>query len=462
MTTRAATYLRISLDRTGEHLGVDRQRDACRRICRERGWTAVEYMDNSVSASKERGTGTSYGRMLEDARAGRIGAVVVWDLDRLTRRPREIEDWIDLAVEHGVRLVTADGEIDTASGNGQMYMRIKAAVARQEIDQKSRRQKAAHEQRRAAEGSRPASGWRALGWEPDGMTLRPAEAALVRRGAEHLLGGGSLRSVSRMWNEAGITTSRGTPWQPYSVRDVMLNPRTAGFHPTLLGRGRWEIGPRGGWPPLLPEETWQALGRLLTDPQRRTAPDTRRRYLLAGLARCGVCGQSLTTGGTQHGVRTLKCGNGRHISRAAERIEEYVQAVIVARLERPDLAELARVDQGPDVAPLRETVLARRSALGNLLDAIADGTLTAAEARTRVPAARDALARAEADLAEAGRVNVLASFVAADDVPAAWEALDVDQRRAVIALLADVVVLSPGRGARTFRPETVEIQWVTA
>lgn len=64
----------------------------------------------------------------------------------------------------------------------------------------------------------------------------------------------------------------------------------------------------------------------------------------------------------------------------------------------------------------------------------------------------------EARLADAGRVNVLRPLlVRRDAVRPAWEALDVDRKRAVIALLVDVVVHPPGRGTRTFRPETVEV-----
>ena len=53
MTNRAAIYLRISLDTTGEGLAVERQREDCEKIAAARGWTVVEtYIDNSISASK--------------------------------------------------------------------------------------------------------------------------------------------------------------------------------------------------------------------------------------------------------------------------------------------------------------------------------------------------------------------------------------------------------------------------
>ncbi|HXA10649.1 MAG TPA: recombinase family protein, partial [Mycobacterium sp.] len=49
---RTAVYLRQSLDKTGEGLAVDRQREDCLKLCAERGWTPNEYVDNDTSATK--------------------------------------------------------------------------------------------------------------------------------------------------------------------------------------------------------------------------------------------------------------------------------------------------------------------------------------------------------------------------------------------------------------------------
>jgi len=86
---RAGVYLRQSRDQNGTGLAVARQREDCLKLCRERGWEPTEYVDNDVSAysGKRR---PSYERMLIDIAAGKLDAVVVWDLDRLHRRPLEL------------------------------------------------------------------------------------------------------------------------------------------------------------------------------------------------------------------------------------------------------------------------------------------------------------------------------------------------------------------------------------
>src|SRR3954447_18056439 len=116
---RAAIYLRQSLDATGEQLAVQRQRADCERIAAERGWVVIgEYVDNSISASDKRKMRPGYYRLVDDYAAGLFDAVVCYDLDRLTRQPRQLEDWIDAATDRGLRLVTANGEADLSPERG--------------------------------------------------------------------------------------------------------------------------------------------------------------------------------------------------------------------------------------------------------------------------------------------------------------------------------------------------------
>ena len=61
-----------------------------------------------------------YQRMLADIRDGKIDALVAWDLDRLYRLPRELEDLIDLADEHRLALATVTGDVDLSTDNGRL------------------------------------------------------------------------------------------------------------------------------------------------------------------------------------------------------------------------------------------------------------------------------------------------------------------------------------------------------
>jgi len=96
-TMRAAIYCRISLDRAGEGLGVERQETLCRKLAAERGWQVVEvYIDNDQSAFSGKAR-PAYDRLMHDLEVGLIDAVICLDVDRLTRRPAELEVFIELA-----------------------------------------------------------------------------------------------------------------------------------------------------------------------------------------------------------------------------------------------------------------------------------------------------------------------------------------------------------------------------
>ncbi|MEQ4207909.1 recombinase family protein [Actinopolymorpha sp. B9G3] len=153
--TRCAIYLRQSLDATGDQLAVRRQQEDCHRLAAQRGWSIVaEYVDNSISASDKRRERPGYDKLVAAYDAGEFDALICWDLDRLTRQPRQLEDWIDRATDRGLLLVTANGEADLSTDAGRLFARIKASVGRNEVERKSARQRRAALQR--AETGRPA------------------------------------------------------------------------------------------------------------------------------------------------------------------------------------------------------------------------------------------------------------------------------------------------------------------
>ncbi|ULN47968.1 recombinase family protein [Mycolicibacterium goodii] len=209
----AAVYLRISSDPTGNALGVARQREDCEKLCASRGWLPVEYCDNDTSASSGKRR-PAYERMLVDIADGRVGAVVAWDLDRLHRRPIELERFMDLADAHRLALATVSGDIDLSTAQGRLTARLKGAVARHEVEHASDRKRRAARQK--AEAGRPQ--WkRAFGYLGDTYQPDPATAPLVRQAYVAVLAGGSISDVARQWNAVGVVGLNGQPWTASTV-----------------------------------------------------------------------------------------------------------------------------------------------------------------------------------------------------------------------------------------------------
>lgn len=449
---RAFVYTRQSLDRTGLGAAVDRQREDCLKLCADRGWTVVaEYSDNDVSASSTKPR-PAYEQLLAAVENGDAEVVVAWHVDRLTRRLTELEHLIELSATTGVRIATATGDLDLTTDAGRLVGRILASVARGEVERKGARQRRAQQQ--AAQQGRPAGGRRAFGYGADGMTVIAAEAREVRAAYKSLLVGASLKSIARRWNDAATLTTMGNRWTHSTVRSTLKNPRYAG-----LRSYRGEIVGQATWPPLVDEDTYQAAVALLSLPERRTTITTARKYLLPSLALCGRCGSDMTTGHTQHGKRVYVCRAKKCVSRKAEPVDELVAAVVVARLEQPDAADLLTPSNDPDLGVYRARAGAIRGRLDDLATGLEEGVLTLAAVRRSSARLRSELADAEARIQSGTHADVLRPLVTAPDVGKAWAAADLQQRRAVVEILMRVTLLPPERGHQPFNPETVRIEW---
>jgi len=205
----AAVYARISSD-DGQALGVSRQLEDCRKLAATLGWgVGEEYVDNDISAfSGKRRPG--YEQMLADIREGSRDAVLVYHADRLTRRPIELEQFLDVLTAAKVRHVrfVAGGDLDIGNGDGLMVLRMLLAVAANESATKSRRVKRKMEQNASA--GLPHGGYRRpFGYAEDKVTVVPAEADAIRTLAERYVAGESLRSLATWLEGEGVTTVGG-------------------------------------------------------------------------------------------------------------------------------------------------------------------------------------------------------------------------------------------------------------
>src|SRR3954447_11548242 len=217
MQRRAVIYTRMSRDRAGAGLGVDRQRHECVELADRLGWQIVsERSDNDLSAYSGKPR-PGYRALLDDLEHGRATAVLVWHTDRLHRRPVELEEYINVCDPRGVITQTVKaGPLDLATPSGRMVARMLGSTARYEVEHMIERQQAAKLQ--AATSGRWKGGRRPFGYESDGLTIRQSEAAEIRRATDDLLAGMSLHGIARDWNARGVTTSTGGAWKPTEVR----------------------------------------------------------------------------------------------------------------------------------------------------------------------------------------------------------------------------------------------------
>jgi site-specific DNA recombinase len=460
----AAVYVRISQDRAGAGLGVERQEKECRAQADQRGWTVTEvYCDNDISAFNGRHR-PAYEQMLADIGAGRINAVIAWHPDRLHRRSLELERYINICEKHGVanQTVTA-GMWDLSTPSGRMTARQLGAVAAYESEHKSERLRSARIQQ-AADGKHH-GGIRPYGYGKDGVTVIAKEAKEIHDACTAVASGASLRGIVRDMNARGVRTVKGKPWTSQQLRQTLMSPRIAG-HSTHKGV---IVGSGAAWPAIVDEETWQHARAVLANQARQT----NKGHVTGGAKWLGsrtyvcACGQralrvSRTGSSKRH---TYRCTNAtdktvQHVTRDALALDAYVEAKIIERLSQPDvLPQLLARDDTADVAALRneQASLATRKDEAALM--FASGEIDAAQLAQTTKFFNERGHQIAATLAQTGWHSPLEPLAGGDNISALWSRLSMAQKRAALDVLADVHVLPIPPTTRGFNPAGVRIDW---
>ena len=480
---RCGIYARISSDRDGGALGVKRQEADCRRIAADRGWQVIEpaYIDNDISAADRRKVRPAYNRLLADIRARNVDAVAVWDLDRLTRQPAQLEEFVTLCDEAGVtQLATVSGTIDVGTGDGMLVARIKGAVAAEEV-RKTRQRRVRANRDQAERGQSKGGGRRGFGWKRekgvirDGTVHDEAEAELIREAAKRVLAGESIRAICSDWNARSIPTVSGKPWTPNSVKAPLRNPRNAGLRQHKpVGSTETALYP-AEWPAILKRDVWDQLQTVLSDPGRRTNGGTCRSYLFSGgLVRCGLCGTPLTGKPLNKPIpadpnrkrRYYKCSRDRHgcgkILIDAEHLEGFVVPLVLLWVDDPRVRQLTSDENEAAAAEIRTLTLDNAKDAAQIeewMDLVMTKVITPAKFTQHRKPVDARMALRTARIGELQGESVLDRFTGR--VSESWDELSTDDQRIVVRALIDGITVNPAvtLGFNRFDPKRVDIDW---
>ena len=452
----AAIYARISQDRDGLRAGVDRQVEECRALAARLGWQiGAVYADDDVSAFSGRRR-PEYERMLRGLRDGTVDGVLVWHPDRLHRRPRELEAFIQLVEAHDFHVATVQtGEYDLSTPTGRAIARTLGAWAAHESEHKGERVKSAIRQR--VEQGLPNGGVRPYGYESDGMKVRREEAAVIRKVAKRVIAGESLASIAQGLNDQGVPTAQGKQWRVTTLKNMITGYRLCGI------RAVNDVPQaKAAWSAILTADQTNAIRGLLLDPARKRtrAP---RRYLLAGLLRCAKCGTVLVSQ-PQGERRRYACKprtgmggcGGTYIE--ADAIEEIVTEAVLFRL---DDARLGQAPDGEDGKAAELELLALNARLDEFTDMLAKGELDRQaynRARTTVQASVDTLQKSRASSARSGSVEAL--LAKPGQLRRQWPNLPLARQQAIVKAVMQNANIGPAvLGLGQVSPDRFQPQW---
>lgn len=434
-----AVYLRISEDKLGLELGIDRQRAECVELCARRGWPdPVEFADNDISATNGAHR-PGYAALMGAVGAGELARVVVWHPSRIWRNRAERAAGIEVMKAHRITLECVKGpSLDMATAYGRGLAGLVGEFDTMESEVKSERINASIAQRaRRGELNGAGSGNRLVGYADDGKTVIEAEAEQVRSWFARFLAGQTVGSLAR---EAGV--------HPTVMRNRLRNPRYAGIR---LYRGQEYSA---AWPGIVSRDQWEAACRVLADPKRVTnGGSIERKHLGSGLYACGRC----------DGLRKVYSAyysRDRHIYRCRpelggcsrawhrERLDAYVTALVEERLGRGDLAELLPVDR-PDLEALRDEAEGIRGRLARLRSDYVLLGMDETDLAEGMAAGRARLAEIERQLGDPTRGGVLGQLVACEDPVTLWRSIPVEQvsrRQAIVRAVMTITLDAAPRG----------------
>ncbi len=451
---RAAIYVRISEDKVGARLGVERQAADCRELAERLGWTVVAtFEDNDVSAYSGKPR-PGYRRLETALSDGSVDAVLAWHPDRLHRSPLELEGFINLVEGQRAQVATVQaGEMDLSTPSGRLVARQLGSVARYESEHKAERIRRALAQRRQA--GEVHGGRRMYGYH--GLAIDAEEAAHIRWVVAEILNGAAWNEVVARLNERGSMTTVGNPWDRRTLKRVIGNPRLRGqvvHRGAAIGSGRWTA--------VISAAEWARLRpRVEVD-----APPQHARYMLSGILRCGKCGLGLTHGSGRTTPRpsppiywcTPKPGGVRRgcggISIAQPLAEAAVTAIVLDAL-----GDARPATGGGAVEELETELTTLRVRQQEIAAALVSGSLSIAVA------SRADTQLAGEILAIEGKISgILAtervSQIGRGDIATTWQSLDDSQRRSLVSDVIDHVVVKPvNRGWHGKALDRMEVVW---
>lgn len=394
----------------------------------------------------------------------RLDMILVFDDDRLTRDPRELQDAIEAVKVSGRYITDTYGVLDFSTLQGQQaagFMNMGRQAYSASVSTKGTD---SHQQR--AQLGIPVGGNRPYGWEADKRTLEPVEAAYIMEAAREVQRGVHLKTIVRRWNAAGIKTSLDNKWDARSLKSILLSPRLCGYRPyQVAGKKRWEayatdyktgLPVIGQWETILSVEEWHKVVAAVLNRLSHTGgngnPEMKIRYLMSKFLICSGCGGGMTGNWHNREKRALyACKEPdcpARVAGPAKAIDALVEEYLF------DLLDGAEVTA--EAAPWpKETELATAEAkVAELLAGYDRDEMPADFVFPRVKVKREQIAKLKRERTAHLKAQPKTATV---DVVAQWPTLELEQKREILERVGLTAVLRRStRGCNKFDPARLE------
>ena len=372
----------------------------------------------------------AFKKMCRDIVSGKVNAVIVTELSRLSRNVKDFCQFWDFLKEHKIKFFSLKENFDTSTAMGELM--VIQAISFAQFERQTTIERIKHGVQARAERGLTNGGQRLLGYDPNPnkkchFIVNKKEKPIVELIFKKFLELGSLNRVLNFLNENKYTTKTyfnkkkekkgGNRWTMGTLYTLLtnlaylgkreLNKRNRNKDQSQLSSSEKYKIYKGHWSAIISQELFDDVQYLL-EKNKRDFNGGKHCYILSGLAYCGVCGEKIV-GAVSNGrnkkyyyyghKRKMLAHGTRHLEKCefenipAHSLEEAVFFRIKNLVkDRKLLLELAQSNTSENKKSMEQYKSLMQSRIEELKNVEKDiEGLTMAIARTKNPQTQDML-----------------------------------------------------------------------
>lgn len=280
-----AIYARYSCDKQNDK-SVDDQEIVCKRYADSKHYHVVKvYKDKAMTGRNTKRP--DFQRMIRDSDTGLFDAILVYSFDRFSRSKCDHALYKKMLSEKGIKVISATEFIaedpsgilieSILEGYSQYYVETLSINVSRGMYSKARDCKFV--------GGRVPLGYKG---ENGTYAIDEPQAAIVREIFQKFADGWSYQQMCKDFNDRGLKTSKGEPFNKNSFFTILRNRKYLGFY--IYG----DVEIPGGMHPIISEELFSKVAARME--LNKKAPGRNRakaEYLLTQKMYCGYCGKMM-------------------------------------------------------------------------------------------------------------------------------------------------------------------------
>ncbi|WP_411749142.1 recombinase family protein [Serratia marcescens] len=358
---RPHVYTRISKVTQSEGSGLDEQTARIEQYLKDKKHLfegdVTYWQDIGISAYGNKniqdGQLAEFIKNVDEGRIGEGDALLIYSLDRLSRRSAWDETTIQHLVKKGVEIhdVSTPVILNRDDSMSKIIMELIVTRGNNESKIKSERSTAGWEKRlndTLKDGrvfTKKLPRW--LTENNNRYVVIDEEAEIIKRIFREYTNGLSSPMIARRLNEEGIKSTGKSLWRPNTVTKLIKDERLRGN----LVRDKVTLIPNV-FPVVIDDEIFVLANRILstnaTGKKGRPRENNKTREIhniLTGIVRCGKCGSKVTTTKNGRGMRYITCLNRLNYKICGEksiRLEE-VERIVINHIKQVDMEKVLSI-----------------------------------------------------------------------------------------------------------------------